>query len=197
MKQLKESILDREFDANIDFVDPNFINETIFEEYINEAKGINTEICANILFQDLRTSVEQYKQDLQKAGVSVNELMKCDKHYDPAKKPIWLVEGLKDYDKNSIDERMSLINFLHKIDEFMDKNIRNWSKTVLYKKSYPILVMVNDDHAVEMKLDDTPENIELVKRLVKQKNENFTVEYWGVNKMHTHFIGFVPTKKRY
>lgn len=200
MKQLKESILDKDFDINIDFANPEFINEKVFEEYVNEAKGVNTEMCANMLFQDLRSSVEQYKQNLQKAGVSVNELMKWGKRYDSAKKPIWLAEELEDYDEVNIKERISIVNFLHKIDEFMDKNIRNWSKTTLYTKSgYPIMVHSGrvGDFTVEMRLDETPENIELVKQLVKQKDENFTVEDWGANKIHTYFIGFIPTKKSY
>ena len=50
---------------------------------------------------------------------------------------------------------------------------------------------------VEMKLDETPENIELVKRLASIKDKNFKVEDWGPNKVHTYFMGFVPTKKQY
>ena len=197
MKQLKESLLDKDFDINIDFANPKFINEGVFEMCVDEAKVINTKMCANMLFQDLRSSVEQYKQNLQKAGVSVNELMKWGKHYDSAKKPIWLAEELKDYDEADIRKRISLINFMHKIDEFMDKNIRNWSKTVLYKSSGGYPIIVTNNRAVEMRLDETPENIELVKQLVKQKDENFTVEDWGANKIHTYFIGFIPTKKSY
>lgn len=200
MKQLKESILDQGFDVNMDFANPEFINETVFKEYVNEAKGVNTEMCANMLFRDLRASVEQYKQDLQKAGVSVDELMKCGRYYDPAKQPIQLVDDLKDYDEVNIKERISIVNFLHKIDEFMNKNIKNWSKTTLYTKGeYPIMVHSDrvGDFTVEMKLDETPENIELAKQLAKQKDKNFTIEDWGANRIHVYFIGFVPTKKSY
>ena len=41
------------------------------------------------------------------------------------------------------------------------------------------------------------ENIELVKRLASIKDKNFKVEDWGPNKVHTYFMGFVPTKKQY
>ena len=196
MKQLKESILDKGFDVNVDFADADFINKEVFKDYVNEAKAVNTELCANIMFAGLRDVIQKYKQDLQAAGITFKEVEDSGKYYDPAKKPVWVADEVVDYDVNSIKKRQNLINFLHLIDKFMDKNVKNWSNTKLYKGEYPLFVY-DGMTGVEMKLDETPENIEHVKRLASIKDKNFKVEDWGPNKVHTYFMGFVPTKKQY
>ena len=127
MKQLKESILDNDFDVNVGFLDVDFINNGCFDLYIRSLRSSNLKLCAQLFGVELKKCTEKFLAMLDEIGVDLKNISLYDKTFRSSTF-FSVVNDFKDFKFNEVisDDLYERVKFFHEIDEWMDKNVRGW-----------------------------------------------------------------------
>lgn len=190
MKQLKESILDANFDANDIIIDEKlfegFSNEKAFERTIMEAMNVNNQVIANTYKDVVQQAMDKWKNDLNEAIRDYGRVFYSDMHPSQLIRKELLVSN--NNEMNKLREKVNFYNAqledLHDIDDIMkrefgskwkslNKQVRPTSKDVDGIEGY----IINMDRGVWEKYEDQINNKNITTKNLKVWMEHNNVGF--------------------
>lgn len=135
MKQLKESLLDSNFDINDPIIDPklwsNFKNPMVFQHIVFGAIDTNKLIMSHEFIDRFNKFLEGFKTELEKLGVDPDTVLSSDAQKKGLSNILNTVPDEKQFKlvQKDVDEQTELLKGCTEVDDFMYDLLKNdWKK---------------------------------------------------------------------